>query len=380
MSHPTINGQPVTKLRLTVGATGPWFADVDLDDDAGALSGRVSITFGGRTYLGTVTEQGVLGTRRARVVAGGAGWGRTLAPRAYHNDAQVKALNVAQDAAREAGETLGAFVPSSLTVGVDYARQSGPASRALEDVIGSASWWVGADGVTVVGTRSSSPAAPGSYDVVDIDARSKIVTLRVEDVSAVDVGSVIQVGGESLTVRDLEIIVEPDSTELRAWCGEPNALAGLLRRIVARATDGQLFGVYRYRVVTMAVDRVNLQAVRKLPGLPDLASVSMWPGVAGAHATLTPGAEVLVQFLEGDRAQPVITGFVGKGGPGFGPVSLDLGGVGALPVAIAELVEAAIYAAIAGHTHNDPVSGATGTGIISPGTVPSTSAAIVRAL
>jgi len=51
----------------------------------------------------------------------------------------------------------------------------------------------------------------------------------------------------------------------------------------------------------------------------------MWPGVSGVHATLTPGVEVLVQFIDGNRAKPAIVGFVGKGGAGFAPVGVDIG-------------------------------------------------------
>jgi hypothetical protein len=71
--------------------------------------------------------------------------------------------------------------------------------------------------------------------------------------------------------------------------------------------------------------RVDLQAVNKASGVPDLRYVSAWPGVAGAHAKLAPGAEVLVEFIEGDRAQPILTGFGGKQAPGFVPVELVLG-------------------------------------------------------
>jgi hypothetical protein len=42
------------------------------------------------------------------------------------------------------------------------------------------------------------------------------------------------------------------------------------------------------------------------------------------HAQLTPGAEVFVEFEEGDRTKPIITGFAGKDGVGFAPVRLEL--------------------------------------------------------
>jgi hypothetical protein len=68
-------------------------------------------------------------------------------------------------------------------------------------------------------------------------------------------------------------------------------------------------------------------------GLPDLLPLSVWPGIAGAHAELAPGAEVLVGFIEGDRTQPVVLAFAGREGPGFVPVRLTLGGVNGAPVA-----------------------------------------------
>ncbi len=52
--------------------------------------------------------------------------------------------------------------------------------------------------------------------------------------------------------------------------------------------------------------------------------VSMWPGVAGAHAELQLGAHVLVEFIEGDRRLPIVTGFAGKDSPGFVPSTLTL--------------------------------------------------------
>jgi hypothetical protein len=97
--------------------------------------------------------------------------------------------------------------------------------------------------------------------------------------------------------------------------------------------DAQLNGIYRYRVIAMNVDRCDLQRCGSRKDLPNLVATPMWPGVSGAHARLARGAEVLVQFIDGDRAQPVITGFVGRGGPGDVPDRLDFGGPGAADVA-----------------------------------------------
>lgn len=335
-----VSGQTVTKLRLCIGARGPWFANLTFDSEAPGVSGHVTLDVAGIRCVGTVppSETGVHGgVRHARLVAGGAGWATMLDPKGYHNDARVKALNVAQDAAREAGEMLGGFAPERERVGIDYVRETGPASRVLEDVIGSASWWVDYAGVTHVGERPSSTPPESAYEVVDYEPREQVVHLRVEDLSQIGIGAVLTKGLDGpKTVRDLEVVLDADELRVRAWCGSSardTRLAGLFRALVERSTDGQLLGSYRYRVIRMTGDRVELQAVRKGAGLPDLLPVSMWPGVAGVHATLLPGAEVLVQFVEGNRTMPIITHFAGRDGTGFAPIELVIGGMVGAPSA-----------------------------------------------
>jgi hypothetical protein len=103
-----------------------------------------------------------------------------------------------------------------------------------------------------------------------------------------------------------------------------------LRAIVERLTDAKLNGKFRYRVVEMRGDRVDLQRAGTRRDLPDMIAVSMWPGVSGSHAKLAKGTEVLVAFVDGDRAMPIITNFA----PGSVPDELTLGGPsGAAPVA-----------------------------------------------
>ncbi|MCC6557196.1 MAG: hypothetical protein IT372_29950 [Polyangiaceae bacterium] len=98
-----------------------------------------------------------------------------------------------------------------------------------------------------------------------------------------------------------------------------------LRTIVREAFPNYDFhGLYRYRVVRMVVGRVDLQAVDKAPGLPNVLPVPVHTGMAGISAQLTPGSMVLVEFVEGDPGQPVITHFSTKDEPGFLPVELAL--------------------------------------------------------
>ncbi len=331
-----VDGNQLASATIHIPWSGAWFADLVFLEDP-SLSGAVSLVVGDVTLRGTIDER-YSGTRgaelRARIVGGAGGWSAAVAAQSYVNDQGVRALLVAQDAARLSGETLGTFAPSSSSLGSYYVRQAGPASRVLEDVIGSAAWWVELDGTTTVGTRASSPAASGSYQVLEYDAAARLVTLGVDSVAAVAPGAVLSDGLDApQTVRDLEVRVTPESVRLVAWTGTPagarGRLEGAFRTVVEAATGGRLHGVYAYRVARLSADRVELQAIDRALGLPDLGPTPMWPGVAGVHATLTLGAEVLVAFVNGDRTRPIVSGFVGKGGPGFVPALLaicDAGG------------------------------------------------------
>jgi hypothetical protein len=388
-TYAAINGQRCTSVTLTVGNVGPWHADCDLEADPD-LSGRVELAIGTLKLSGTIdprTSDAYGLQRRVRVVGGAGGWGAPVDPKAYANDAGVKARTVAEDVARAVGETIGDFVPRDERVGKAYVRQIGPASRTLEDVLGGVAWWVDYAGVTRAGPRPAVPVAASSYQVLAYDPRDRIVTLGVDDPGAVGIGSVLSERLEApVTVRSLELRVTAGELRVLAWCGGGEStygqVTGLLRSIAQRATDRQLYGLYRYRVTRMAGDRVELQAVKRIVGLPDLLPLSMWPGIAGAHAELAPSAEVLVTFIEGDRAQPVVTHFAGKDGTGFVPTRLTLGGVdGANAARLGDAVEVLLPPAVLSGTAMmpgpTPISGVlTFTGVKALGVITAGSAKV----
>lgn len=334
----TLAGLAVVSAVVNVPSVGPWFADVVLEG-AAELSGAADLVLGETlTLSGTVRARsaGVFAEQRSvRLVAGADGWGTLLEPRGYHNDgAGVSARTVATDAAEAAGETLGDFAPSSQAVGRDYVRASGPASIALADAAGLAAWWVGFDGVTRVGARTASTPAAGSYELLEYDPLQRVAVLAMSDLASVGIGSQLAADArmpEAQTVREMRIEVGGDSVQVVAWCGGVDGalgrILGGIRAIVDRALAERILVPVRYRVVQMSVDRVDLQAVS--PGFPNIGPISMVPGVAGAHAALAGGSIVLVQFVEGDPAQPQITHFAGKDGTGWTPTSITLDASGA---------------------------------------------------
>ena len=153
--------------------------------------------------------------------------------------------------------------------------------------------------------------------------------LSMDDLTAVRVGSVLREGLDAeMVVRDLEVRVDSDQVEVIAWCGGDDdtqeSIGSKLERIAQRAMGTRLWGLYRFRVSEMDGERVKLQAVSRAAGLPDILPVDMYPGLAGAHGELTLGAEVLVQFIEGDPSMPVITQFAGRRGPGHVPTKMTI--------------------------------------------------------
>jgi hypothetical protein len=339
-----VNGHRVRGLSLRVAPVGPWVAEVDLTEPA-ALSGRVQLSVGDTVLSGTVIAEqaGTFALQTSvRIVGGAGGWGKFPTERGYHNDAGIKASLLAQDIARDVGETLGTFAPSVERVGVDYARSSKTAaSTVLEYAAGGAPWWVDYAGVTHVGVRSTVELPASSYVLQFYNARERVAQLAIDDISQLQVGSIMQDERlESvLIVHDFEVSTR-DNSPLRAsvWFGglpnEASRLAALLRSIITHAVAGELHGCYRYRVVTMNGDgRCDLQAVRKQSGLPDLRSTPQWPGLPGSFPTLALGTEVIVQFVDSDPSQPLITNYVGPGGSGYVPQQLVIGGATGLPAA-----------------------------------------------
>lgn len=336
----TLGNARVRRMSLNVPNIGVWSADVELMSGAPELGDgeAVELRIGTSTWRGIVApgENGVFALSRRCALRGGAGnWGRTLPAKHYHNDFGVRARDVVVDLCRELGETLGGFVPASERVGVDYVRQADvTAAGTLADVIGGVPWWVGQDGLTHVGARGATPLNPSAYELLAFDPRLRMATLGVpNDIGPIQIGATLvdKRVDRPAVIREYTVAVAEDKLRVHAYCGgdesTPGNLASLLTSIVQRIMDERLLGRFRYRVIDMRSDgRVDVQAVNRAAGTPDLQYISMWPGVAGAHAELTPGAEVLVEFIEGDRAQPIITGFVGNQGPGFVPDKLVLGG------------------------------------------------------
>jgi hypothetical protein len=315
-AHISVDGVMGSHVWLIVPKKGPWFADVDLHDDAPQLTERkkVILKIGDTSLVGTIRNAGVFADeKKVRIVAGADGWGQTVKAKPYHNDAGVKAAGVIGDVAAEVKETIG--TNSKVTLKAHYAREAGVAGDIINAT--AASWWVGFDGVTQIADRSVIQPSPDDYTVLDFDGRNSIATIDVGSVGILQPGMRIRSRlNQDEIIASLEYDISPESLRCIAWCGngENSAFGDALRAVIQKVVSESLFGVYRYRVVTVGSDeRVDLQAVVK-NALPDLSSVPIWPSGYGMHSKPDLGSECLVTFMDGDRSQPAIIAFA----PGSG--------------------------------------------------------------
>lgn len=343
----TLHGRPVERVELSVPYQGAPVARVNWHDgdpqDLSTAGLRVADASGAvlLELSGTLQDSrtgSYAGLRHwAQFILGKGGWGNRLPEKPYHNDAGVSAAAVAQDAAREAGEVLGTFSPTSPALAADYARRGNQeASVALEAAAGGATWWVGYDGITHVGTRPESEPDPSAYRVLDFDPRTRDVKISLDNPSLVAVGSLLRSErfAEPLRVRSLDLFIGSDGIHITAHCGIAtiSPLADAVLAIVRKELSRHIWGAYDYRVVEFVAERVTLQAVRASPNLPDLVAVSMWPGVGGIKTTPQLSSIVMVDFAEGDPQRPRICRFVGQEQDRGVPTAIDVGKDG-LPAA-----------------------------------------------
>jgi hypothetical protein len=207
-------------------------------------------------------------------------------------------------------------------------------------------WYVGFDGVTRIGQRPRV-VFTGDAPRVHVDRACDTITLAVESIAGLLPGVVVD-GRPPAT--DVEISLEPKKLTVRVWAGATptNRRVDAILRIVRTETARMRYlGVTEFRVVTQTGERLNLQPVRVATGFSDLANVPVRPGVAGCKATVTLGELVLVAFVDGDPSRPVVVAHDAADAPGWMPLTLSLGGPGALGVArIGDAVQAGPYSGV----------------------------------
>lgn len=311
----TLNGQRVLRARANVPAWGvPWFA-VETGGDA-AISGAATLVLDDVTFKGTVITGGTNETRARHIIAGGGGgWGKTVRREAYANDLGVKYSTILGDVARECGETMGT-IPTG-TAGPAFVRAEGPASRVLDELFPKG-WYVDENGVTQIGRRSATTYT-GTAARTRVDAALGTIELAPTGIAALVPGAIV----DGVEAVDVEHVLD-GTLRTTIWgkragrTGDP--VLGAISNIVEALTDKhRYFAPWEYRVVQRTGERLDLQIVRVSSGMPDLRNVRIRPGVAGLRMRPKLGSLVIVAFVNGDPARPIVTAFDDAESPGFIP-------------------------------------------------------------
>lgn len=325
-----LNDRTITRARLLVPGWGLPFAEVEIDGSDELDDNAVTLEIADLVASMTVVTSGPWrGRRRYRIVAGSGGWGESIPARGYTSDLKVLPAAVAVDAATDAGEVIDVTGLGVSSLGGHWTRPAGPAARALEQ-LAPQGWRVGLDGVTRFG-----PAPEVAYDGeaarVDLPdfAVGRVELAPLTGVSQLVPGVVVD---DTIAV-DVEHRVEDGALRTSLWAahGATSRILSGLARIVRRLTVRYDFGgIYSYRIVSSEGDtidgqRLDLQPERSLPGMPWLQRVRTQypPGFTAEH---TLGGLVLVQFVDGDPARPVVTaGGADPDSPGWlpGAVRID---------------------------------------------------------
>jgi hypothetical protein len=220
----SINGNLVTRLAVRFPWSGVWSAEGDFDQalTVQSLTGPALVTVGGLQLQGTF-DPILTGTfvqqSKCHLHGGVNGWPIRLVAKPYHSDAGVLATTIAQDLARETGETLGDLSAiAGLIVGNDFVRQRQTAAETLSWMLGpSHQWFVDESGVTQIGVHVPLEIQ-GDYEVLNYDARFKVATVTTDDPTILGVGSVLRNRlNVPLWVKECEILIANHSVRFTCW-------------------------------------------------------------------------------------------------------------------------------------------------------------------
>ena len=307
----TIGDLLAVSCRLRIPYVGVWVAELDVDTPT-PPTGKVTITIGESKLVGTVLARGTsaFGEKsHVTIEGGGGGWSKPVGAQHFHNDAGVRLANVLSLTASQIGETIGD--PSTDQLGADFARSLGPASR----IFGDRTWYVDDAGITQVKDRPAA-VVPVAADLIDFNGIRYCAQIASADIIRPGMAITDSKFGD-LVIREVEQTFDDEGARAVAWCDRAGSTTKkksiLFEAIAAAAREGlrtPFLSSYRYRIVSQNADgRLILQIYAPTSGMPDQVAISPWPGFQGLSGELTPGALVLVEFIEGNPSLPVVRSF-----------------------------------------------------------------------
>jgi hypothetical protein len=320
----TLNGTRVVSGHLLIPASGLWTADLMLSQEALILTGdAATVTLGNLTAKGNVYRAGTFsGMRSARVVGGTGGIRKVIGGRGYSQSSGVKASTVIQDLATDCGETI-RMDRADWIVGASWTRAEDVASVSLSAIVGPLGWYIGLDGVIVVGERASS-AIPSIFTVTGYAGANGKITVATEDpaawlpartFTAPTIPDAKKISSVQHTLHD------NGTTRTEVWISPGDRIRDAFAHAV-RASSPRIrfYGIYEYRIEASEGGAISARPTDDAIGLPEITDVSQSPGTCGSSATYLPGTTCTIMFVNGDPARPMVHG----GDPTQEPIALKI--------------------------------------------------------
>lgn len=315
--------------RVLMPKSGSWTADVEVNLDLVPIvpTGKAILAIGVGTNVlnGTIDDRATsrVGNKATIRLVGGGGWNTPVPALHIHNDAGVLSTAVYAVTAASVGEPPVIELGPPTLFGSDHVRTQGPASRVFAGV----DWWVDVLGITHTGPRPPLPPPPLA-DIINWHTTSKVAEIA-SDVLIQPGMVLVDPRFGTATVEDVEQTFDANGSTAIAWCSQPSlgaAAAALLASppptsgsklvrglgaLAKEAAGVSTLKKYPYRVIVQGPDgRLNLQSTVPTNGAPIfLVMIDIWAGVPGLSCKLTPASVVLVSFIGGDPAKPVVVGF-----------------------------------------------------------------------
>ena len=304
-------GVLLSSADVSMPEQGIWTARIRLAEDVRlALGARHLLELGGLVLDGTVIEGASFAGVGDYLVAGGAGgWRRPVTARAYRADNGVQLEQVAQDLATAVGEHV--EVPEDRALGAAWTRGAGPAAAALDQL--AASWYVRADGVTVLGQR---PAGTVSAELhvpsFDPARRTAVVVVADEDLGELVPGLSLVTDEIDLRIEHVRLVVTPSRVFAEVGAHPERRLVDAVTdRVLART---RFAGVWPYRVREQIGARLTVIAepLTQAAGLPDLLLVDKAHGLAGASEQCQAEDLLLIGWRGLDPASPYVAHYLSR--------------------------------------------------------------------
>lgn len=302
----TLNGKDVLSCTLNEPRIGVWTAVVDVDSEE-AISGKVTLTIDGISWVGTVVKGDVYAGRAHVQVVGGAGKLAKLLDAKYYRG--VSLGSVVADLMRETGETLSSTTDQRVRGHIvsRWSRPKGKASVTLEQVADELGlvWRILRDGTVWIGSETW-PEAKADHDEIDRTPGRDALSIAP---NAPHILPGVTFGGKKISRVTTAVHANEGLRQelLFESASGGSRVAEDLNAVIDKRTGSKIdySRVYPSRVVRQSGDGT-------LEIIPDsltirgngLTGVPVRHGIPGIEVKIPPGGKVLLFFEGGDPKLP----------------------------------------------------------------------------